>query len=261
MKRFHLVEFEDFEKFPSAVRDGITDYLRFFIGFFKLYSPVPIILNDLIGKTGEAGILDLCSGGGGEIIHIIKELDDISGKKYKITLCDKFPNLKSFNYLNKITGDRIDFLEYPVDTLCVPSDLKGVRTIFSSFHHFDKETGKKVLSDAVRNNAPIAIFDAAERKWLYIIGVFFSTPFMQPLSALFIRPFKISRLFFTFIIPLIPFFALWDGIVSMLRIYSPDELLQMTSELEKNNYIWKTGLLTNKIHTKVTYLIGYPQKL
>ena len=233
MKRFHLVEFEDFEKFPSPVRDGITDYLRFFIGFFKLYSPVPKILNDLFGETGEAGILDLCSGGGGEIIHIIKELDNISGKKYNVTLCDKFPNITSFNYLKKISGNRINIIEDSINALNVPKDLTGIRTIFSSFHHFDKETGKKVLSDAVRNNAPIAIFDAAERKWLYIIGVMLSTPLMLFFLTLFIKPFRLSRLFFTYIIPLIPIFALWDGIVSMLRIYSPDELLQMTSELCK----------------------------
>jgi hypothetical protein len=87
-----------------------------------------------------------------------------------------------------------------------------------------------------------------------------STPLMLFFLTLFIKPFRLSRLFFTYIIPLIPIFALWDGIVSMLRIYSPDELLQMTSELGKENYVWKAGLLTNKIGTKITYLIGYPIK-
>jgi len=259
VKRFHLVEFEDYQRFPTAVRDGITDYLRFFIGFFRLYSPAAKVLNDLLKRTGKSGILDLCSGGGGEISHLLRDLDEISGKKYNITLCDKFPNIKSFMRLQKISGGRIKFIEKSVDALNVPAELKGVRTIFSSFHHFDKETGKKVLSDAVKNEAPIAIFDAAERKWLYIFGVFFSTPLMQPLSSLFIRPFRFSRIFFTFIIPLIPVFALWDGIVSMLRIYTPEELLEMAQDLNDDNYLWKSGLLKNKIGTKVTYLIGYPE--
>ena len=39
-----------------------------------------------------------------------------------------------------------------------------------------------------------------------------------------IRPFRWSRLFWTYVIPAVPALVLFDGIVSCLRIYSPEEL-------------------------------------
>jgi hypothetical protein len=59
---------------------------------------------------------------------------------------------------------------------------------------------------------------------------------------------------------MIPVFGLWDGIISMLRIYTPKELMKMAKETNSNHYKWKSGLLKNKIGTNVTYLIGYPEK-
>lgn len=260
MKRFHLIEFEDYSWFPSKVREGITDYLRFFISLFHLYSPVPKVLKETLEITGEEEITDLCSGGGGEIINIVKELDKISDKNYKITLTDKFPNLRSFKYIKRSTDNRFEYVETPIDALSVPKEIKGVKTIFSAFHHFDFETGKKVLQNAVINNSPIAIFDAAERRWLHIWGTFFSTIFFMIFCTPFFKPFKMSRIIFTYLIPMIPIFGLWDGIISMLRIYTPEELMQMAKETNSNHYIWKSGLLKNKIGTNVTYLIGYPIK-
>ena len=258
VKRFHLIEFQDYNWFPRKVREGITDYLRFFISLFQLYSPVAKALKDTLEITGEQEITDLCSGGGGEIINIAKELDKITGKKYKITLTDKFPNLPSFEYIRKSSDNRFAFTENPIDALTVSKNMKGLKTIFSAFHHFDFETGKKVLQNAVDNKSSIAIFDSAERKWLYILAVLFSTVFFMFFCTPFFKPFKLSRIIFTYVIPMIPVFGLWDGIISMLRIYTPDELMQLAMETNSNHYIWKSGLLKNKIGTNVTYLIGYP---
>jgi hypothetical protein len=260
MRRYHLIEFEDLDKFPAKVRDGITDYLRFFISLFRLYGPVAGFLKKYMEKTGKEEILDLCSGGSGATMQIVKELDAMTNEKYRVIQCDKFPNLESFKYVKNKTGGRIDFLEKPVDAMKVPEELGGFRTIFSSFHHFNKKDAVKVLQNAADNNAPIGIFDGAERKWLYIFGVIFSTPFFLFFCSPFFKPFKWSRIFYTYLIPLIPLFALWDGVVSMLRIYSPEELLELTKSVRSNGYTWKSGLLKNKIGTKVTYLVGYPVK-
>lgn len=261
MRRFHLIEFEDLEKFPVKVRDGITDYLRFFISLFRIYSPAAGLLKAYMKKTNKKDILDLCSGGGGAIIQIINELDNIAETKYNIVLSDKFPNFESLKYLNNKTGGRIEYCEKPVDAMNVPKELDGFRTIFSSFHHFDKDDAIKVLQNAVDNNSPIGIFDGAERKWLYIIGVILSTPFFLFFCSVFFRPFRWSRIFYTYIIPLIPVFALWDGVVSMLRIYNPEELLELTKYVNSGNYTWKSGTLKNKIRTNITYLIGYPGQI
>ena len=259
MKRVHLIEFEDLEFFPKKVREGITDYLRFFISLFQLYSPAAGKIKYVLERTGETGIIDLCSGGGGSIMQVILELDKISKEKYNITLSDKFPNLDSKKYISKRTQNRINFIEKSIDAVHVPSEIKGLRTFFSSFHHFDENDAVRVLQNAVDNNMPIAIFEAAERKFLYIAGVILSTLTLPFLCTPFIKPFRWSKIFFTYIIPLIPLFALWDGIVSMLRIYNPEELINLTKQIEGVNYKWEAGLFKNKLGTRVTYLTGFPK--
>lgn len=209
-------------------------------------------------KSGATEILDLCSGGGGATMQVINELDKISENKYNVLQSDKFPNVTSFEYVKNKTKGRLNYIADPVDAMNVPKEFKGFRTIFSSFHHFDNGDAVKVLQNAVDNNTPIGIFDAAERKWLYIFSVLFSTPLFIFTCSLFFKPFKWSRIFFTYIIPLIPLFALTDGVVSMLRIYNPEELIELTKNLTPNNYIWKADTVKNKLGTKVTYLIGYP---
>ena len=57
----------------------------------------------------------------------------------------------------------------------------------------------------------------------------------------FIRPFRWSRLIWTYLIPLNPIVLFLDGIVSCLRAYSPLELSELTRELSASGYIWEIG--------------------
>ncbi|HEV2667545.1 MAG TPA: hypothetical protein VG324_21700, partial [Blastocatellia bacterium] len=74
-----------------------------------------------------------------------------------------------------------------------------------------------------------------------------------------IRPFRWSRLFWTYALPLVPLIVLWDGAVSCLRTYSPAELRELTNGLGDGDYLWESG---EEKHPRspipVTYLIGYP---
>ncbi len=76
----------------------------------------------------------------------------------------------------------------------------------------------------------------------------------------FMKPFRWSRLFFTYIIPLIPVTTTWDGLVSILRMYTPEEMLEMANSVNKNSYIWRSGTIKNKIGTSIMYLTGYKSK-
>ena len=259
MRRFHLVEFEDYKWFPNAIRDGITDYLRFFVSFFDLYKPVIPYIKEILEKSGYDTIIELGAGGGGGIEKVLRQLDKIYDSKIKVVLTDYFPNLEAFRLVKSRSGGRIDFFPEPVDASDVPENLNGVRTLFSAFHHFEPETAKAVLRDAVMKNSPIGVFDGAERKLKYIFAVIASTLLFIFLIPLFTKPIKLSRFFYTFIIPLIPLFALFDGIVSMLRMYTPEELLEMAKEVEHEKYEWKAGKEKHFGLAYVVYLIGYPK--
>lgn len=260
MRRFHLVEFEDYPWFPAAVREGITDYLRFFLKTFDLYRPVVPVIKEVMGKCGTNQIIEIAAGGGGGIEKVLFHLDKISDGQTKVVLTDYYPNIPAFMHLKARGNGRFSYISEPVDAANVPPDLKGLRTLFSAFHHFDIKTARAVLKDAVRKNSPIGVFDGAERKLKYIFGVVISTLLFIFLVPLFTRPVKPSRLFYTYIIPLIPVFALFDGMVSMLRMYTPEELLKLAKETDSEKFIWKSGKLKHKLGNYVTYLVGYPKE-
>jgi len=84
-------------------------------------------------------------------------------------------------------------------------------------------------------------------------------PILLFLCTPFFRPFRISRLLFTYLIPIIPFCTIWDGIFSIFRLYNPDEMLQMAMKADINGYSWKSGKVRNKYGMSIAYLIGYPE--
>jgi hypothetical protein len=82
--------------------------------------------------------------------------------------------------------------------------------------------------------------------------------FMTP----FIRPFRWRRLFWTYVLPLVPLTCVWDGVVSHLRAYSLEELEDFARELRVEHYIWKAGRIQiPSTPAHVTYLVGYPARL
>ncbi len=76
-----------------------------------------------------------------------------------------------------------------------------------------------------------------------------------------IRPFRWSRLIFTYVLPAIPLLVLVDSIVSMLRIYSPRELREMVGGVAGHEpFEWDIG--TQPVRGSpigLTYLVGVPR--
>lgn len=257
--RVQLFEFEDLSWFPDVIRTGGTDFLRYFLISSELYKPTIPLINQTLKDINETKIIDLCSGGGGYIEQVYDEINRISGHKISITLTDKFPNIKAYDFLKKKTNGGINFTPVSTDATNVPKDLKGFRTMFSAVHHFQPEQIKSVLKNAIENRAAIGFFDGGEKSIFAIIGLIIIHPIAFLIFTPFFKPFKFSRLFFTYIIPLIPIYTVWDGVVSILRMYNPTELREIAESLNAENYIWTSGKTKNRFGIRATYLIGYPK--
>lgn len=251
-------EFEDQPWFPVIIRDSMTDYLRFLFQTFKLYQPVlPLIRNALV-KTNTHQILDLCSGSGGAMEGIYENLKRTFDADIQITLSDLFPSLLVYQYLFLQTNGGISYISSPVDACNVPLELKGFRTLFSGFHHFEPKKAITIIKNAVDGGKGIGIFDGGNRSSWMILLLIIVHPILLFLCTPFIRPFRISRLFFTYLIPIIPFCTIWDGMFSISRLYKPNEMMQMAKELDVNEYSWSSGKVKNKYGMSIAYLIGYP---
>ena len=126
-----------------------------------------------------------------------------------------------------------------------------------AFHHFNPDDGRAVLRSAVVARQPIGVFEIPERTIPIIIATALIVPILVLVVTPFIRPFRWSRLLFTYPLPLVPLTCLWDGFVSQLRAYTPDELKNLATSLGDVGYQWNAGkvrLQGSAAH--LTYLIG-----
>ena len=256
--RFHLFELEDQSWFPDVIRTGGTDYLRYLLVATEVYKPSIRLLNELLNQTTETKIVDLCSGGGGYIEQVYNELKPITKNSTSFTLTDKFPNIDAYQLLKNKTNGEIGFDTRSIDAANVPADLKGIRTMFSAIHHFKPEQVRSILQNAADNNAPIAIFDGGDKSIFAIIGILIIHPIAFLLFTPFFKPFKFSRLLFTYIIPLIPLYTIWDGCVSIMRLYRPKELLKIADGVSPKTYRWAAGRTKSRFGLHASYLIGTP---
>jgi len=253
MGRIHLFEFEDQSWFPSFLRDYGTDFLQFLSNKTKMYKPIIPILESALQKSDTNTLIDLGSGGGGGLLWLNEELKR-SNPNLKIILTDYFPNKEAFEYTKKQT-DNISYIQDSVDARDAPKALIGLRTQFLSFHHFTPEDAIRILQNAVDTKSGIAIFEAQERRLPSIIAMFFS-PLTVLLTTPFIRPFKIWRLVFTYLIPVVPLFVWWDGLVSSLRTYSVKEMQSLINQVKDHqNFIWEVGKLKSGPGV-ILYLVG-----
>lgn len=259
LPRLHLVELEDLPWYPPLFRDLATDYLRHMESTFAVHRPIVPVLADLIRETGETRLVDLCSGGGGPAADVARDLAE-KGFDVALTLTDLYPNLPAFEASRDAAPERISFVERSVDARDVGPELAGIRTIFNALHHFRPDDVRAVLADAVRARQPIAVFDIASRALWRAIG-FQLTPLVVLLVTPFIRPFTWRRLFWTYLIPAVPFTCWWDGTVSLLRSYRVDELEAFGREVDTESTEWRAGEL--KIPSSpgpIPYLVGVPRR-
>ncbi|MDP8979022.1 MAG: hypothetical protein M3O35_00365 [Acidobacteriota bacterium] len=254
MRRFQLFELEDFPWFPPVIRDLATDYLHFIEKRFRLHQPVLPLLRRGLEKSGLVSVVDLCSGAGGPVLALYEDLL-AEGVAVRFTLTDKYPNLEAFQRL----PSGIDCVTESVDGTNVPPELKGFRTMFNAFHHFDPRAGRTVLTCAVNAGQPIGIFEIPERSFTTLIPLLF-TPVFVAVATPFIRPFEWRRLLWTYVLPLVPITCWWDGLVSQLRAYTVSELKALAKEA--GDYDWEAGRIPIGVTPgHITYLLGFPIEL
>jgi len=257
MPRLHLVEFEDLKWFPKTIRNYMTDFLQFTANKFDFYKTITPILKKGVEAAKTNQIIDLASGGGGGWLklseHISEEIPHV-----KVRLTDFYPNIAAFKRTQTKNPEVFTYEEKSVNALDVPEDLKGLRTQFLSLHHFKPNDAQQIFQNAVDAKSPIAIFEAQKRSVGDFIKFFFS-PINVIFLTPFIRPFSFGRIFFTYLIPIVPLFTWWDGLVSVLRTYSEKELKEMIGKLTNgDSFEWEVSFKKNG-PIKIYYVLGIPK--
>lgn len=265
MRRLHLFELEDLPWVPRPIRDGGRDVLDLFFARIGFYRRLVDRLRALVDVTGERLLVDLCSGGGGGALATWSLLDPRARDGLRLVLTDRFPSAAAIARVRALGDPAICYHAEPVDALAVPPAFRGIRTMYSALHHFTPDQVQRLIASAVDDRAPLAFFDVAAPPGLRKLPL----P-LAPLAGLvngaalfpvpllltpFVRPFRWSRVVLTYGLPAIPALFAWDGAVSAMRAYAPDELLALARAVAgADHYAWE---ITREGPAQC--LIGYPR--
>jgi len=251
--RLHLFEIEDQAWCPAVLRDAGTAYLDRFTERFGLLKGASQQIRAVVAASPEHRVVDLGSGAGGPARLLLELVDD----DVQVVCTDLFPNPSALDHSQALAPEgRFSWRKEPVDARDVPADLLGARTLFNAFHHLRADDARAVLADAVAKGQPIGVFEFVGRQPHAIPGMM-GVPFAVLAMVPFLRPFRWAWIPLTYLVPVIPLFVFWDGLVSCLRVYSPAELRELVQGLDA--FDWDIGTFPLPFPGHGTYLVGTPR--
>ncbi|RVX74669.1 hypothetical protein B0A52_01796 [Exophiala mesophila] len=279
--RRHFFEVNDQPWFPPYLREKVQDYLT--LGWTNRFpiiqsiSPAALaaqILTQVLGlsRVAEYVYVDFASGAGGPTPYIERHLNrtlrDHSQSQrndqdpVQFVLTDINPHVSAWEAIVK-KSDNVAYVRKSVDATDAPeaSELldcvaggrigrekkkkKKVMRLFSlAFHHFDDDLAAKVLENTVKTSDGFCIFELQSRH----LSSFITITLLWPL-AMAITPFyfgnSLGHLFFTYLVPIVPFIWVYDGYISCLRTRTPNEvkalLRNRVSNEELQGWTFKSG--------------------
>jgi hypothetical protein len=264
VRRLQLVELEDLSWLPAPVRNGATDLLDHAFDRLGFYDGVASALPAALAASGATRIVDLVSGGGGGTLSLRRRLR-AAGLNVEVLFTDRYPNAAAIARVQSLGDPRTRYLAEPVDALTGGGTIEGLQTMSGALHHFSPFAVRALVAKIVSRRQPLAFFDvAASRALRKVPLVLAPLPMAVNFVMLFavslllvplVRPFRLSRLLLAYVPPLIPLVVAWDGTVSALRAYTPEELLAIARTVPGGgSYEWRaesTG--------RALYLTGVPK--
>ena len=254
MKRRQLFEWADLPWWLPMFRRLLTDFLQLYVRVIRPYDAYADRMAAAIAATDR--VVDLCSGAGGPWPALAEDLRRRTGRALRVTLTDTAPDPE---ILQRFAGeDGVTFHPDPVDARAVPRDLAGARMLFNALHHFPPDEAQAILQDAVRARQPVLSFDILRRTVRDLIPMIFAWVHVLLLTP-WVRPFSWTRLLLTYVFPVAPITIAWEGVVSILRCYTPEELLAMAASVDGGDtYTWSAGADRKAGLFPVTWLVGVP---
>lgn len=234
VSRVRIPEFADLTWMPELYQKYVQEALVFSYEMLPtfLFKPWAEHMYQFLKKQNIKSITVLGAGAGGPIFKLHRYFLS-KGLRVPIKLTDLKPNPESVPISDEL-------LTYDLGSVNAfdarATDSSNATVMIGCFHHFDQEDSRKLLKHFQAQKSQVYILEVSTRNWLNLFSNFL---FLLPctLSAPFIRPFRWSRILFSWILPLFPIMFVLDGVLSGLRTYSKDEFLGLTEP--SPHYQWQ----------------------
>jgi hypothetical protein len=258
MRRLQLFQFKDQTWLPGAWRDALEFFHAAQHRLVKSPRAFASVVDRVCMEAGTTSIVDLESGSGGAFLSMLRQLRAQAPRPWHCVMTDHAPDGRTAAKISKRGADELRYESAPVDATRVPEALTGVRTFVSSFRDLHPLAARAALRDAFDKRQPVLVLELTKNSVLSLATVLVF-PALFWLMLPFLRPRRLSQLFFVYLCPILPAMAFWDALVANRRTYSRAQYQQMTADLKADDYRWQVqGLKVLGVPYEVDCLVGTP---
>lgn len=213
-------EFMDIDGLPNSLRSTLRDILEVGNGapFRSYYQWTSSSIYEYAQKHGITEIVELGAGCAPITKHLIAKYPEWKAT-FKIT--DLNPDVVTFQNLEK-SDKRVSSVYESLDfTKKIKGYENSLLVLSATFHHVDEKNKKSILNSLKALSPHVMIFEPLRPtmpSFLFVLGALISgflTPLFKLNSKKFFRTF-----FWCWLVPVAPFFFLWDGWISALRCWT-----------------------------------------
>ena len=258
--RIQAFEFMDLPQTPRFLRDSIVESLGNSLRWSGIYKDAAVVFAEFCEGLESNTVLDLCSGSGKHVAILLDALIRRGEKLPRFLISDLFPVIHEMEKIVEQYPENVKAIQTPIDALNVPDSYPhSARVVVSAFHHFTPDEAKDILRDSATKRKPIFVLEPMTRSWRSFLKLGFLY-----LLAMMINPFlskkdRLLKAVFSYLIPLIPFMGLWDGVVSARRVYTEEEFIALTSNIDAK-YQWRFQKIRVGWKGKISAFFGMPHE-
>lgn len=241
LPRLQLFEFNDAPWAPPALRAMIVESLSLALERGRLLDGLAAPVIEFLRLSGEEALLDLGAGSGAPAKVLLRALAE-AGHHPRLTLSDLHPRVADWERLRAERPDQVDFVAGPLDATAIPATFGDhARIIVNVLHHFPPALVQAVIADAVRAGRGLFIAESFGRNPVALAGFA-----KAGLPALYTSPLRgeerLVRCGFMWASPIALMAALWDGLVSTMRIYEEADLRRLIAGVPgADTFEWRFG--------------------
>lgn len=225
MKRKQITQIINTVWCPVLIKNMIAEFLSWFVVKVKATKPFIPVIDEVLVSTNSSKIINIDFNIGAGIESLAPML-------------------------------RNEIEVYSVPNTEFNTQQEGVYLFVNSFHQLTVKQAKMKLNKVAESGNPVVVVEGNNDSLWQIIGMTIFVPLTVFCTAPFVKPFRISRLLFTYLIPILPIFIMIDGCLALLKLYSPKDLEEIISDLDISQYDWKVGKNDNGRGGKIIYLTG-----
>lgn len=257
--RVQAFEFMDLPQTPRFLRDSVVESLGNAMRWSGVCKTAVPAFREFLGNLDSDQVLDLCSGSGEPAAVLLDALQDSGEALPRFLISDLFPVVHQMQQVVQKFPGHIQAVETPLDASDVPGHYAhSGRMVISAFHHFPPELARRILKDSADKGKPIFILEPMTRsgRGAFRMGVFF-------FAANLVNPFiskrdRLLKILFTYALPLIPLMAAWDGLISIVRMYTREDFEALTAQID-TPFEWEFRQVSGGWDSTVSIFMGKPK--